>query len=61
MVGQMVAAQFQTAQNWALGSAMAIMLILIILLSVAVVGALLWLVTMPFRARNRLVLEGAAQ
>lgn len=61
MVGQMVAAQFQTAQNWALGSAMAIMLILIILLSVAVVGALLWLVTLPFRARNRLVLEGAVQ
>jgi spermidine/putrescine transport system permease protein len=40
---------------------MAIMLILIILLSVAVVGALLWLVTLPFRARNRLVLEGAVQ
>jgi spermidine/putrescine transport system permease protein len=60
MVGQLVASQFQTAQNWALGSAMAIMLILIILLSVAVIGVLLWLVSMPFRARNRLVLEEAA-
>lgn len=61
MVGQLVASQFQTAQNWALGSAMAIMLILIILLSVAVIGVLLWLVSMPFRARNRLVLEEAAR
>lgn len=59
MVGQLVASQFQTAQNWALGSAMAIMLIVIILLSVAVIGVLVWLVSMPFRARNRLVLEGA--
>jgi spermidine/putrescine transport system permease protein len=61
MVGQLVASQFQTAQNWALGSAMAIMLILIILLSVAVIGVLLWLVSMPFRARNRLVLEGGSR
>ena len=30
MVGQLVASQFQTAQNWALGSAMAILLILVI-------------------------------
>ncbi len=61
MVGQLVASQFQTAQNWALGSAMAIMLILIILLSVAVIGVLLWLVSMPFRARNSLVLEEATR
>ncbi|GAA1981901.1 ABC transporter permease [Microbacterium pumilum] len=57
MVGQLVASQFQTAQNWALGSAMAIMLIAIIMLSVAVMGGLLWLVSLPFRRRNRLVLE----
>ena len=43
MVGQLVASQFQTAQNWALGSAMAVMLIVIILLSVAVIGGALWL------------------
>ena len=30
MVGQLVASQFQTAQNWALGSAMAVVLILVI-------------------------------
>jgi spermidine/putrescine transport system permease protein len=62
MVGQMVAAQFQTAQNWALGSAMAVTLILVIVLSAAVAGALLWLVTWPLRRANRVVLgeaEGA--
>ncbi len=57
MVGQMVAAQFQTAQNWALGSAMAVTLIIIIVLSAAAVGAVLWLVTMPARRARRLVLD----
>jgi spermidine/putrescine transport system permease protein len=38
MVGQMVAGQFQSAQNWALGSAMAVLLMLAILATVAVVG-----------------------
>jgi spermidine/putrescine transport system permease protein len=41
MVGQMVAGQFQRAQNWALGSAMAIVLMLAILL-VVIVFALLF-------------------
>lgn len=40
MVGQLVASQFQTAQNWALGSAMAVQLILFILLTVAVIAVL---------------------
>jgi spermidine/putrescine transport system permease protein len=35
MVGALVASQFNTAQNWALGSAMAVILILMILSSVA--------------------------
>jgi spermidine/putrescine transport system permease protein len=35
MVGALVASQFNTAQNWALGSAMAVILILMILASVA--------------------------
>ena len=39
MVGALVASQFNTAQNWALGSAMAVILILMILGSVAVFGA----------------------
>lgn len=56
MVGQLVASQFRTAQNWALGSAMAVMLILVIMATVAVGGLIVWLATMPFRLRNRLVL-----
>jgi spermidine/putrescine transport system permease protein len=60
MVGQLVASQFQTAQNWALGSAMAVMLILIILGSVALIGFILWLIATPFRVRNRITLEGVA-
>ena len=54
MAGQLVASQFQAAQNWALGSAMAVILILTILLSAAVFGLLIWLATLPFRTRNRL-------
>lgn len=56
MVGQMIAIQFQTAQNWALGSAMAVTLILIIMLSVGVGAVILWLLTLPLRLRNRVVL-----
>jgi spermidine/putrescine transport system permease protein len=59
MVGQLVASQFQTAQNWALGSAMAVTLILVIMLTVAVGALLAWLVTWPLRSRNRLVLGAA--
>lgn len=59
MVGQLVAAQFQTAQNWALGSAMAVMLILVILVSVAVFGVAFWLLSLPFRMQSRLVLGTA--
>jgi spermidine/putrescine transport system permease protein len=58
MVGQLVASQFQTAQNWALGSAMAVMLMLVILLSAAVAGLLIWLATIPFRRLRRLVVGG---
>ena len=56
MIGQLVASQFQTAQNWALGSAMAVLLILVILITVAAGAVVLWLVTWPSRASNRLVL-----
>jgi spermidine/putrescine transport system permease protein len=44
MVGQMVAGQFQSAQNWALGAAMAVLLMLAIFGTSAVVGALLKIV-----------------
>ena len=56
MIGQVVASQFQTAQNWALGSAMAVLLMILILLTVAAFALLLWLVTLPIRRGNRLVL-----
>ncbi|MGQ7311569.1 ABC transporter permease [Microbacterium arabinogalactanolyticum] len=60
MVGQMVASQFQTAQNWALGSAMAVLLIITIAVSIGVAALLLWLVTMPLRRRYALRLgEGS--
>ncbi|MFC9918518.1 ABC transporter permease [Agromyces binzhouensis] len=60
MVGQLVASQFQAAQNWALGSAMAVLLILVIMVSAAAMGFLLWLASLPFRVRNRVVLEATA-
>ncbi|MFF2493719.1 ABC transporter permease [Agromyces sp. NPDC058064] len=59
MVGQLVASQFQTAQNWALGSAMAVVLIFVILLTAAAGAVVVWLVSLPFRARNRLVIGSA--
>lgn len=55
MVGQLVAGQFQTAQNWALGSAMAVLLMLLIMITIAVCAAIIWLIALPFRSRNRLV------
>lgn len=59
MVGQLVASQFQTAQNWALGSAMAVVLIFVILLTAAAGAVVVWLLSLPFRARNRLVIGTA--
>lgn len=62
MIGQLVASQFQTAQNWALGSAMAVLLMLVIMVTIAIAAVLVWLVALPFRRANRLVLgpgEGA--
>ena len=61
MVGQLVASQFQTAQNWALGSAMAVLLMLVIMLTIAVAALIIWLVALPFRSRNRLVLGPAPE
>ncbi|MET0782140.1 MAG: ABC transporter permease [Microbacterium sp.] len=56
MVGQLVAGQFQTAQNWALGSAMAVLLMLLIMITIAVCAAIIWLIALPFRSRSRVVL-----
>jgi len=53
MVGQLVASQFQTAQNWALGSAMAVLLVVLIAATVLVAAALALLVrTLVRRARR---------
>ena len=60
MIGQLVASQFGTAQNWALGSAMAVLLILVIMLTIAVAAGILWLISLPFRNRSRLVLGEAS-
>ena len=38
MAGQMIAAQFETAQNWALGSAMTVSLMLVVLVCVVLAG-----------------------
>ncbi|MEV0974685.1 ABC transporter permease [Microtetraspora glauca] len=61
MVGQLVASQFQQAQNWALGSAMAVVLILVIavtILATALAGAVCtWLLT----RRRRSELAGLAE
>ena len=54
MVGQLVASQFQTAQNWALGSAMAVLLILVIAATVLAGAAIAYLLTWPFVRRRRL-------
>jgi spermidine/putrescine transport system permease protein len=61
MVGQLVAGQFQTAQNWALGSAMAVLLMMLIMVTVAVFAVLIWLIALPFRSRNKLVLGPAPE
>jgi spermidine/putrescine transport system permease protein len=53
----MIASQFQTAQNWALGSAMAMSLIGMILASVAAMGLLAWLVTAALTRRYRVKLD----
>lgn len=59
MIGQLVAAQFQGAQNWALGSAMAVLLILTITLTAATGAAAIWLTSAVLRSRKRIDLGAA--
>jgi spermidine/putrescine transport system permease protein len=62
MVGQLVAAQFLTAQNWALGSATAVVLILATLLTVIAVMCLLRAALWAINSRRALHLPvGSAQ
>ncbi|MBK0419876.1 ABC transporter permease [Leucobacter sp. CSA1] len=53
MVGQMIAGQFQQGQNWALGSAMSVVLILSTMLSIALVAAAGVAAGAILRRRNR--------
>lgn len=59
MVGQLVASQFQNAQNWALGSAMAVILILMTIGTVLVVGMVATIISKLLGRRYRLVLGDA--
>jgi spermidine/putrescine transport system permease protein len=60
MVGQLVAAQFQGAQNWALGSAMAVVLILTVTATLAAGALAFWLVTATLKSRNRIQIDTVA-
>jgi spermidine/putrescine transport system permease protein len=57
MVGALVASQFNTAQNWALGSAMAVILIMMILGSVAIFAVLGLIGRAIVRRRRRVEIE----
>ncbi|KAA1425445.1 ABC transporter permease [Mumia zhuanghuii] len=54
MVGQIVARQFTSAQNWALGAAMAVTLMAFVLLTVLIVAALFLLVRAVVRRARHL-------
>lgn len=60
MVGQLVANQFNSAQNWALGSAMAVVLMLFIMITVAIVGACILIVRFILRHNRRVLIEETA-
>lgn len=57
MVGQLVASQFNVAQNWALGSAMAVLLMLFIAAAVVVVGAVALVIRFFIRRSRRVSLD----
>lgn len=61
MVGQMIAGQFQQGQNWALGSAMSVSLIVITLLTVLLVAAAGVVCARVLRLRSRLPIEAVAK
>ncbi|NLT27351.1 MAG: ABC transporter permease [Microbacteriaceae bacterium] len=61
MIGQLVASQFQTAQNWALGSAMAALVIIVVLVIAGIIWAITRLVALPFQRHWKLELGEAAK
>jgi spermidine/putrescine transport system permease protein len=58
MVGQLVAGQFLGAQNWALGSAMAVALVLVVLATVGAAALVVVGVRAVVRRRRRVVVPG---
>lgn len=60
MVGQMLAQQFESAQNWALGAAMAFILMGFIIATVLLVGACFLVLRTGIRWTRRIDLEGVA-
>lgn len=56
MVGSLIASQFLTAKNWALGSAMAVVLILLTMLIVILAISLMWAVGWLLHRRSKLVI-----
>jgi spermidine/putrescine transport system permease protein len=60
MVGQLVASQFNTAQNWALGSAMAVLLMLFIAAAVVIVGGVALVIRFFVRRSRRVDLSKGA-
>lgn len=59
MIGQVIANQFNTAQDWALGSAMAVTLMLVTALVVVVAGLIFWLGRVLYERFTRVQLEVA--
>jgi len=60
MIGQLVASQFNTAQNWALGSAMAVLLMLFIGVAVGVCALVALVIRYFVRRSRRVVFLGGA-
>jgi ABC-type spermidine/putrescine transport system permease subunit I len=58
MVGALVASQFQAAQNWARGSAMAMLLIGMVLAAIALVAIVALIAKAIVRRRRRIDIEG---
>ena len=61
MAGAMVASQFVAAQNWALGAAQAMILVLLILGTIAVFAAIGLAIRAMARARRKIVIPAAAK
>jgi spermidine/putrescine transport system permease protein len=60
MIGQLVASQFNTAQNWALGSAMAVLLMFFIAAAVAACALIAGVIRYFVRRSRRVVFSGGA-